>query len=286
MNPYQQLVSEYARLAREGRSYPLAQATPAPRPALAADAPKALIFSPHPDDECIIGALALRLLREAGMNVINVAVTQGARKERQAERLHELQEACRYLGFGLLTTAPNGLEKVTLQTRSEDPARWEQADVAVIAKILKDNQPAVIFLPHERDWHATHIGTHFLVLDALKLQPAGFSCCVVETEFWGAMDTPNLMVESSVADVTDLVTALTFHVGEVRRNPYHVLLPAWLQDNVRRGSELVGGAGGTAPDFTFATLYRVRRWRQGKFENMFDGGKQLSCQKNPAALFA
>jgi LmbE family N-acetylglucosaminyl deacetylase len=37
-----------------------------------------LIFSPHPDDECIIGGLALRLLREAKWNVINVAVTLGS----------------------------------------------------------------------------------------------------------------------------------------------------------------------------------------------------------------
>jgi hypothetical protein len=29
---------------------------------------------------------------------------------------------------------------------------------------------------------------------------------------------------------------------------------------VRRGAELVGTRGGTAPDFTFGTLYRLRRW--------------------------
>ena len=47
------------------------------------------------------------------------------------------------------------------------------------------------------------------------------------------------------------------------RNPYHLLVPAWMQDNVRRGGELVGGQGGAAPDFTFCTLYRLRRWRDG-----------------------
>ena len=56
------------------------------RPPLPADAPRALIFSPHPDDECIIGGLALRLLREAGMRVVNVAVTQGSRADRQDAR--------------------------------------------------------------------------------------------------------------------------------------------------------------------------------------------------------
>lgn len=48
------------------------------------------------------------------------------------------------------------------------------------------------------------------------------------------------------------------------RNPYHLGLPAWMQDNVRRGGELVGGQGEAAPDFAFATLYRMRRWKAGR----------------------
>ena len=73
-----------------------------PSTPIAPDAPRALIFSPHPDDECIIGGLALRLMREAGMRVVNVAVTQGSNKARQAARLEELRAACDYLGFDLV----------------------------------------------------------------------------------------------------------------------------------------------------------------------------------------
>jgi LmbE family N-acetylglucosaminyl deacetylase len=284
-NPYYNLVSEQARLLKEGKSYPLGGFAPAPRPDLASDAPKALIFSPHPDDECIIGGLALRLMREGGMNVINVAVTQGSKKERQAERYKELEEACDYLGFGLIPTVKNGLEKVTLKARSEEPAFWSES-VRVIANILANHQPKVIFVPHDRDWNGTHIGVHHLVMDALKTLPIGFECYVVETEFWGAMDTPNLMVESSVKDVADLVIATSFHVGEVRRNPYHLLLTAWMQDNVRRGGELVGGQGGAAPDFTFATLYRLRKWSQGRLVKLYDGGRQISSSRNPTELFS
>lgn len=284
MNPYQHLVAEYARFLKEGKSYPLGGFPPAPRPELGFDAPKALILSPHPDDECIIGGLALRMLREARVNVINVAVTQGSKKERQAERYQELKAACYYLGFGLLQTGATGLEKVTVQTREQEPARWKQS-VEVIAKILAANQPCVIFVPHERDWNGTHIGTHFLAMDALKSMPASFECFVVETEFWGAMDTPNLMVETSVQDVADMMTATSFHAGEVRRNPYHLLLPAWMQDNVRRGGELVGGQGEAAPDFTFATLYRLRKWKQGEIANVYEGGRQISCSRSPMDLF-
>jgi N-acetylglucosamine malate deacetylase 1 len=114
--------------------------------------------------------------------------------------------------------------------------------------------------------------------------PKNFECLIVETEFWGQMASPNLMVESSVADVADLLAALSFHVGEVRRNPYHLRLPAWLQDNVRRGAELVGGQGGAAPDFNFATLYRLRRWKNGRAENIFPGGRQISIVENPGGF--
>ncbi len=99
----------------------------------------------------------------------------------------------------------------------------------------------------------------------------GFACHVVETEFWGAMATPNLMVESSVQDLADMMTALSFHVEEVRRNPYHLLVPAWMQDNVRRGGEVVGGQGGAAPDFMFATLYRLREWKDGALHYPYHG---------------
>jgi hypothetical protein len=50
----------------------------------------------------------------------------------------------------------------------------------------------------------------------------------------------------------------------VARNPYHLSLPAWMADNVRRGSELVGGQGAASPDFHFATLYRLGEWAHGR----------------------
>lgn len=285
MNPYLHLVEEYARFAQEGKSYPLGGFEPLPRPQLAPDAPKALIFSPHPDDECIIGGLAIRMLREAGMRVVNVAVTQGSKKERQAGRWAELTNACDFLGFDLVPTQPNGLERVNPKTRTSDPTTWGGM-VAIIARILDQHRPKAILFPHELDWNSTHIGTHFLVADALRTLPPDFECFAFETEFWGPMATPNLMVESSPKDVGDMITALSFHVEEVRRNPYHILTPAWMQDNVRRGGELVGGQGGAAPDFTFATLYRLRKWSRGELSPLYSGGRNLPLGTSPATLFA
>ena len=59
---------------------------------------KALLFSPHPDDECITGALPLRLMREAGIQIINIPVTFGSDSARRSARADELEKACAYLG--------------------------------------------------------------------------------------------------------------------------------------------------------------------------------------------
>ncbi len=283
MNPYQQLVADYARCRREGKTYACGGfQTPEP-PVLPETAPNVLIFSPHPDDECIIGGLALRLLRECRMRVMNVAVTQGSNKARQEGRWRELQSACAFMGFGLIQTAWGGLERITPKGRETDPSGWAES-VEIIAGILAKFKPKVVFFPHERDWNSAHIGTHLLVTEALKSLGNEFATVTVETEYWGQMTDPNLMVESSEEDVVRMVTGTSFHVGEVSRNPFHTLLPAWMQDNVRRGSELVGGQGEAAPDFDFATLYRLRLWRSCGFEKMSQRRILLSCQQDPTAL--
>ena len=71
-----------------------------------------------------------------------------------------------------------------------------------------------------------------------------------------------------------------------------------MMDNVRRGAELVdgpsprrsgfvhaGGQGGAVPDFTFATLYRLRQWSHGRLTNELRRGRFLSRSENAAKLF-
>jgi LmbE family N-acetylglucosaminyl deacetylase len=283
MNPYSNLVAEFARIVTEGRSIPLGGLTPAPRPETPPDAPKALFFAPHPDDETIVGGLALRLLREAKWNVIDIAVTHGSHPERKAARWEELRAACNYLGFGLESTAPHGLDNVKPTTRARDAKAWAQM-VEIIVALLNRHKPQVIFFPHQLDWNDTHIGVHLLIMDALKVATDA-RCYLIETEFWGQMQSPNLLVEYSAGDVADLVAATSLHVGEVKRNPYHVLMPAWMQDNVRRGAELVGGQGGAAPQFMFAQVYCARKWDGNEAQHYYAGGRFLPVSTNPATLF-
>lgn len=254
MNPYlefvkgiQDVVAKAAIYTSEIKTTPI-QAGPA-----------VLLFSPHPDDECITGLLPLRLMREAGKRIVNVPITFGSNVKRQAGRAKELQNACRYLGWEIY--------------RPNDKLR--PLAVADVVRALRLFQPELIFMPHANDWNSGHVATHALVVKALRRMRSDFSCDIVETEFWSAMNDPNLLVEGDAQLVADLVAATSLHVGEVARNPYHLLLPAWMQDNVRRGGELVAGEGAAAPNFSFATVYRLRRWERKGFVDIIAGGQAI-----------
>jgi N-acetylglucosamine malate deacetylase 1 len=279
-----QFAGQFQTLVKQGQSLKAKKVSRGARRRISPNAPNVLIFSPHPDDECITGGLALRLLREAKWNVINVAVTLGSQRGRRQARRRELQNACAAIGFGLIVPGGTGFENINPGSRAQHPAQWRAA-VKTIAGIIAEQRPRVILVPHENDGHPTHVGTHRLVLDALKMLPRNFTCFVVETEFWGQMTGPNLLVEIGANDLAALIAALSCHVGEVKRNAYQARLPAWMIDNVRRGAELVGGRGGKAPDFTFATIYRLQSWSRGRLANILKRGKFLPCANNPAGVF-
>lgn len=283
-HPYELFVHAFVDLMESARRMPLGDCPPAANPHLHDNAPRVLVFAPHPDDEALVGGLALRLRRELRYRVTAVAVTQGSRMDRQAERLEEMHACCRFLGFELVTLPPRGLARIQPRTRAEQPDAWAEA-VGHVQELIAYHRPSVILMPHADDFNTTHNGTHLLVLDALQAQGPAFRCRIVETEFWHPMQDPNLLVESAPADVADLVAAVSFHKGEVRRNPYHLQLPAWMADNVRRGSERVGGQGEAAADFHFGTLYRVRDWAEGGFRTCLPAGLLISATTDLASVF-
>lgn len=284
-NPFLPYVRAFEELLTSGRSL-VPGGMPGPDlPAVAADAPVCLIFSPHPDDEAITGGLSWRLRRQDAWRVVNVAVTLGSKQLRRAERWAELSACCSHLGFELLSAsgeATHGLEPNALRMAAAEPVYWHAA-VQKVATLLLQYRPRVVVCPHDNDGHAAHIGTHRLVTDALRHIGSAVLPHVVLTEYWNTQPDPGLMVELSAADVSELVAALSLHAGEVARNPYHLTLPAWCIDAVRRGAERVGAPGSEAPGFTFATLYGWQRWTGTVLEPMPARMLALSC--GPAALF-
>jgi N-acetylglucosamine malate deacetylase 1 len=285
-HPYRGFVHQLAALGDAARALPLGGLAPVGQPA-APGADTALVLAPHPDDECINGALPLRLMRQAGWRVLASPITLGSDPARQPARLAEMQAACGFLGFEV--TLPDaaagaaGLGRITLAARAREPARWHAA-VAAVAALIARERPRLLLYPHAADWHTTHVGTHHLALEALAAQAPGFGCALAETEYWGTMAAPNAMVESTPDDVGDLVAAVSHYHGEVLRNPFHLRLPAWMQDNVRRGAELIGGQRGAAPPFAFATYYRLGRWQDGQLESA-GSGTFLPAAADPRSLF-
>jgi N-acetylglucosamine malate deacetylase 1 len=272
-------ITDLAANIRSARG--LTSLAPAPHyPTRSPDAPVVAVLSPHPDDECIVGGLALRLGLESAWRVVNVAITQGSDPTRQLERGEESRNACRYLGFECEYFGERGLTKIFQDARDRGGEAWHQ-NVAALAEKLNRLRPALLLAPHAHDGQGTHIGTYWLMLDALATLPEDYSPLVALTEYWSTMETPNLMVELSAQHVAQLVSGLLHHRGEIARNPYHTTLPLWLMEGVRRGSERVGGQGGKLIDYDFATLYTLCRWRDGALERAWSGGRCVALGEGP-----
>ncbi|MGE0109660.1 MAG: PIG-L deacetylase family protein [Bdellovibrionales bacterium] len=222
-----------------------------------------LIFSPHPDDESITGALALRLRKETQHQIINIPVTLGSDLKRRNERRQELEAACAVLGFSIHDLLDSGLNKISPDSQNINPQKWND-DVEIICDVIKQFDPVGIIFPHAEDLHPTHIGTNRLVFDALAGIVQTKPIMLFESEYWHPMQTPNLLLESSNQDVALLIEAIACHHGEVNRTPYHLTQPSWMAENVRRGSEIMGTFGSNAVTFQFATLYRKSSWYNGQ----------------------
>ncbi len=208
-----------------------------------------LILSPHPDDESITGSLGLRLLRENNAHIINVAVTLGSKKTRQKPRLKELTKACDLL-------------EMDLDILSDD---WKIKAKELKILLLK-YRPQLIIAPHLKDHHPTHIKTGQLLLRVLK--GSKLNCLVAWSEFWGQLEKPNCLIEVP-QDIVELqMKALMEHVGEIERNPYHLRLPAWMMDNVRRGGEIIENVGGEVPQYPFGVLYEIQLFHNEKFKKI------------------
>lgn len=219
-----------------------------------------LILAPHPDDEIITGLFALRMKLEAAARVWVIPVTLGSDPGRQPARRNELHAACAAVDFHVHFLSGKNIYHST-------SSAWAGKEKQ-IAAFLKQKSPAWILLPHAQDGHPVHRQTHRTGLAAMDRWPAE-KWRVIESEYWFPLRHPNLMLEASRTHVKTLKTALACHVGEVARNDYDQRLGAWMEDNVRRGREIVGGrfgAGHSTPAMKYATLYRARlrlhrRWQ-------------------------
>lgn len=265
-NDWLQFVEGFSKAYAFGEQ--LDSATPPPALSENNDLPRTpgrheiIICSPHPDDECLSGALAHRL-QKSGARVLNLCFTLGHDPLRKKTRKAELADACRQIGFDcLMATEPEGFSDLTPDIANHsDQAKMIQA----VADIFERENPALVIMPHAGDRHPTHVAVHRLAMAALtehSRKNAG-KILLAESEFWQPMTSPNLLLGLTEQAVAELITALVCHRGEITRNPYHLRLPARLMDNVRRTGETTG-FGSKAPNIRFAEIYRLRNMEQGE----------------------
>ncbi len=251
MDVYRDFIRSYEHALDTVLPAPDPAAFPKPPP-VAPGAPVVLLISPHPDDEVITGTLPLRLQREAGARIVNIAVTLGSNPSRRAARAKEVESACALLGWELEIHGWTGLTAEAVAANNS-PQNW----LGSMVEILTRWQPRWIFYPHAGDAHPTHVAVNHLVEAALKQAKLPAPPTRILTEYWQPLAQPNLLVECPPDSLALLIAALCCHQGEIARNPYHLTLPAWMADNVRRGAERVTPPGQPAPHFKFGTLYQV-----------------------------
>jgi hypothetical protein len=195
---------------------------------------KVFLVSPHPDDEAINGALALRLKHELGCEIFNVPFSLGSNEARKNERLNELTKACHELGFELTKPLTPGLEKNELK------------------ELVLKHSPSIVITSHPHDGHKTHEKCSEVVLGVLG--ELNFKGSVVFHEYWFPQKNPNLLIEIPENDVVKMIKALLHHEGEIIRNPYHLRLPHSLIENSRRGSEIILGVQKESSNFLFSSI--------------------------------
>ena len=282
---YLNFVKNFADIHKQAAKIPLGESDP--KKNIEKFGPKVFICSPHPDDECVVGALPLRLQQELNADVTNLAVTLGSHQARKQGRLEELRKACDTLNFNLLVPGTEALDGVNLSTKETNSELWSE-NVKAIKEVFEAELPEILFFPHNNDYNSTHIGVHYLIMEAVyevQQHQSQWQPVIFETEFWHMMENPNLMIAISDEDEAKLIYALSAHTGEVERNPYHVNHPARMLDNVTRGAEVVGGQGGQAPDCNFAMIYRCSKVINGKATPAWKGGKMLGVEGDLNCLF-
>ena len=143
-NPYYEYAESFKRLSELGKNLPFGEVHPPKNQVIREDSPTALILSPHPDDECIMGALPLRLMREAGFRVVTVAITLGSNLSRRKERLDELKKACDWIGFELEEMLIYDTEKTTPEIKELKPVIWNQK-VLALKNVIEKWKPVAVF---------------------------------------------------------------------------------------------------------------------------------------------
>ena len=171
-----------------------------------------MVISPHPDDDVIsAGALMDFMVRELGITVFSVYVTNGSDDLFIPTRRAEAKKACSILG-----SSPIFLDLVTSRFTL---ARRQY--VHELTGLLTRLQPELVLLPAS-DCHPTHVAVRRLCEEALRDFQAGLdiSPTALSYEFWSPIPEPGLFFGFGELAMKKKNEALGAHQSQLERTDF------------------------------------------------------------------
>jgi LmbE family N-acetylglucosaminyl deacetylase len=126
---------------------------------------KILVFAPHPDDDVIGCGGSIAKYKKNGHNISIVYMTSG-----ESYSFHLLKEKIAHVREFEATAAANilGVKKLYFLRNPDGCLEYNQKIIIQLVKLIRQEQPDIVFVPHRMDKHNDHIITHKLVVDAIK----------------------------------------------------------------------------------------------------------------------
>jgi LmbE family N-acetylglucosaminyl deacetylase len=222
-----------------------------------------LTFSPHPDDEVLQNGGTIIRIRDdiVPTSITNVAVTLGSDPQMWDIRQNELGKACRSLGIGCIVRDSSiGFEPINVREVLDHSTKRKQY-VSAIVRLLAQQKPHVVFVPHRKDRHPTHEATHELVVEALEEYTGRDNTKAIEvwfTQVWRDIYEPNTAVGYDRNVMMEKLVAIRKHRSQVERNYFDDFAKF---DGIAKailGPEIIGEFGDETNDIPFAEWFD--RW--------------------------
>jgi LmbE family N-acetylglucosaminyl deacetylase len=208
---------------------------------------RVLHVSPHPDDEVIGAPATLFGLRDAGHEVVNLAVGLGSSGQ-QERRERELREANVATGFETIVHDPP-----LAISAGDDLALAQRTLTGTVGRLLDERGFDLVISPSPHDGHHGHEAVGRAVRDALAATPDGAATWWIWS-LWADLPLPTLYVPFDDARLAGMLQALGAYHGEIARNDYPTMVRARAEANRVLGAERVFGYGSAAKPGPYAEL--------------------------------
>lgn len=164
-----------------------------------------LFLSPHPDDEIISSGALLSYLINNGNSVIIRYLTSGSNIKIASERENEAERVCSRLG------AHPAFHRWTRDTSVQDAGD-------VIAELIIEIDPDLLFMPHTDDPHPTHTFTHNVVKRGLMRSL--FCGPILFYSIWQPMGDPDVLFRFSENGMKGKLELLNFYTSQIEKHDF------------------------------------------------------------------